>query len=62
MDEMNAHNKIGTWEIVDLPRDKKTAQCKLVFMVKCKVDGNIERTNAKLVAKGYTQHKHKPME
>ena len=34
MEEMNALRKIGTWEVVDLPIDKKTVGCKWVFTVK----------------------------
>ena len=55
MEEMNALRRSGTWEIVDLPRDKKIVGYKWVFTVKCKSDGNIERYTAKLVAKGFTQ-------
>ena len=52
---MNALRKNGMWELVDLPRDKKTIGCKSVFSVKYKADGSIERYKARLVAKGFTQ-------
>ena len=52
---MNAVLKNRTWEIVDLPEEKKTVGCKWVFTIKCKPDGSIERYKAKLVAKGFTQ-------
>ena len=55
MEEMNAHRKSGTWEIVDLPKEKKIVGCKLVFTVKSKADGRTERYKARLVAKGFTQ-------
>jgi transposase InsO family protein len=55
LEEMNALRKNGTWELVDLPRDKKTVGCKWVFSVKYKADGSIERYKARLVAKGFTQ-------
>jgi len=45
----------GTWEIVSLPRGKKPITCKSVYKVKCKVDDSIERLNARLVVKGFTQ-------
>ena len=52
---MNAFLKNRTWEIVDLPKEKKTVGCKWVFTIKCKPDGSIERYKARLVAKGFTQ-------
>lgn len=52
---MNAHRKSGTREIVDLPKEKKIVGCKLIFTVKCKVDGGTERYKARLVAKEFTQ-------
>lgn len=55
LEEMNALRKNNTWEIVDLPRDKKIVGCKWVFSVKYKADGSIERYKARLVAKGFTQ-------
>ena len=51
---MNAISKNITWEIVDLPKEKKTMGCKWVFIVKCKPDGSIERYKTRLVAKGFT--------
>jgi len=55
MEEMNALRRSGTWEIVNLPRDKKIVGCKWVFTIKYKVDGNVDRYKARLVAKGFTQ-------
>ena len=54
-EEMNALLKNRTWEIVDLPKEKKTMGCKWVFTIKCKPDGSIERYKTMLVAKGFTQ-------
>ena len=54
-EEMNALKKNGTWEVVDLPREKSVVGCKWVFTIKSKVDGSVERYKAKLVAKGFTQ-------
>lgn len=48
-------DKNNTWDIVDLPKDKKPIGCKWVFKVKLKSDGSIERFKARLVAKGYNQ-------
>ena len=36
LEELNALKKTGTWELVDLPRDKKQVGCKWVFTIKCK--------------------------
>lgn len=54
LEEMNALKKDGTWEIVDLPKEKKTVSCKWVFTVKCNADGSVERYKARLVTKGFT--------
>ncbi|KAJ9547057.1 hypothetical protein OSB04_019600 [Centaurea solstitialis] len=53
--EMNALEKNETWELVDLPKDKKAVGSKWVYTVKFKADGSLERYKARLVAKGYTQ-------
>ena len=55
LEEINALKKNETWELVELPKGKKTVGCKWVFTIKCKVDGSIERYEARLVAKGFTQ-------
>lgn len=55
LEEMNALRKNGTWEIVDLLKEKKIIGCKWVFTMKCKAGGSIERYKAWLVAKGFTQ-------
>ncbi|WKA11488.1 hypothetical protein VitviT2T_028982 [Vitis vinifera] len=52
---MNALKKNGTWEVVDLLREKKVVGCKWVFTIKSKANGSVERYKAKLVAKGFTQ-------
>ena len=38
-EEMSALNKNKTWEIVELPQDKKPVGCKWIFTIKCKADG-----------------------
>src|SRR5579863_5259083 len=48
--EINALSKNKTWELVDLPPDRKAVKSKWVF--KLKADG---RYRARLVAKGFTQ-------
>ena len=54
-DEMEALQKNATWEMIQLPEEKKTVGCKWVFSIKNKADGTIERYKARLVAKGCTQ-------
>ena len=48
-----AHN--GVWDLIELPNSCKPVGCKWVFKTKHDAKGNIERFNARLVAKGYTQ-------
>ena len=54
-EEIYALEKNNTWEIVNVPNNKKTVGCKWLFNIKYKPDGNIDRFKARLVAKGYTQ-------
>ena len=53
-DEMNALEKNGTWEITTLPPGKQPIDCKWIFTVKYREDGQIDQFNARLVAKGFT--------
>lgn len=54
-DEMNSLNRNGTWELTDLPGDRKAIGCKWVFKVKTNADGGVQRYKARLVAQGYSQ-------
>ena len=54
-EEMDSLNKTKTWELVELPKDRKTIGCKWVFKLKKGFDGKVERYKAILVAKGYSQ-------
>jgi hypothetical protein len=53
--EMEALENNSVWELVSLPNGKKPVGCKWVYTVKYKAGGSIERYNARLVAKGFTQ-------
>jgi len=53
--EMEALEKNGTWDLVNLLNGKKPVRCKWVYTIKYKADGSIERYKARLVAKGFTQ-------
>ena len=50
-EKMQALEKNETWDIVELPKGKKTVGCKWIFTIKYKADGTIERHKARLVAK-----------
>ena len=54
-EEMNALKKNGTWEVVNLPREKKVVGCTWMFTIKSKADGSVEKYKVRLVAKGFTQ-------
>ncbi|RVW68535.1 hypothetical protein CK203_063709 [Vitis vinifera] len=44
-----ALEKNGTWDVVELPREKSQIGCKWVFTIKYKAGGSLERYKAKLV-------------
>ncbi|KAL0430371.1 UNVERIFIED_CONTAM: Retrovirus-related Pol polyprotein from transposon RE2 [Sesamum radiatum] len=53
--EIAALERNQTWDIVPLPKDKKTIGCRWIYKLKTKADGSIESHKARLVAKGYNQ-------
>jgi len=53
--ELQALEKTGTWQLVDLPPNVKPIGCRWIYKVKHHVDGSIERYKAILVVKGYNQ-------
>ena len=55
VDEMQALENNGTWELVPLPPGKTTVGCRWVYTVKVGPNGKVDRLKARLVAKGYTQ-------
>ncbi|KAM7509738.1 hypothetical protein LguiB_008613 [Lonicera macranthoides] len=55
IEEMDALDKNGTWDLVTLPAGKQAIGCKWVFTVKVNPDGSVARLKARLVAKGYAQ-------
>ncbi|XP_074277296.1 uncharacterized protein LOC141600938 [Silene latifolia] len=57
--ELQALEDNKTWELTNLPSNKKAIGSKWVFKIKHKADGIVERFKARLVAKGYNQVKDK---
>ena len=55
IEEMDALNGNGTWNLVKLPTGKKVSGCRWVFAVKVNPDGSVARLKARLVAKGYAR-------
>ncbi|MCO5606135.1 hypothetical protein L7F22_060322 [Adiantum nelumboides] len=54
-EEMDALYGNETWNLVPLPKGKKSIECRWVYKVKHDIDGSVSRYKAKLVAKGYAQ-------
>ena len=54
-EEMDSIHRNETWELVDLPHEKKKIGTKWVYKTKYNSDGSVERHKARLVAKGFTQ-------
>ena len=54
-DEMMSLIQNQTWDIAELPKEKKPPGCQWVYTIKYNLDGNLERYNTRLVAKCYTQ-------
>ncbi|GJR49659.1 ribonuclease H-like domain-containing protein [Tanacetum coccineum] len=53
--EMNALLRNDTWDIVDLPKDRKAIGSKWIFKIKFKSSGEIDIYKARLVAQGFGQ-------
>ena len=55
VEEMQALDDNGSWNLVQLPAGKKAIGCRWVFAVKFNPDGSVTRLKERLVAKGYAQ-------
>ncbi|GKA34029.1 ribonuclease H-like domain-containing protein [Tanacetum coccineum] len=53
--EIKALNRNNTWSISDLPKGRKPIGSKWIFKIKYKASGEIERYEARLAAKGFSQ-------
>lgn len=54
-EEYNSLLENGTWELTDLPPQRKPVSCKWTFKLKYNAQGEIDRYKARLVARGFTQ-------
>ncbi|GKC14757.1 ribonuclease H-like domain-containing protein, partial [Tanacetum coccineum] len=55
--KMDALLRNDTWDIVDLPKDRKAVGSKWIFKIKYKASGEIDRYKARLVVQGFGQKK-----
>ena len=53
IEEMDALNGNDTWDLVQLPTEKKAIGCCWIFVVKVNPDGSVARLKARLMVKGY---------
>jgi hypothetical protein len=53
--DIDSIDKNKTWDLVDLPRKKKSIGVKWVYKTKLNEKGKIEKHKARLVAKGFSQ-------
>ena len=53
--EFNSLIANGTWDLVDLPENKKLVGSKWVFKIKHDSNGQVDRFKARLVAQGLSQ-------
>jgi len=53
--ELDQLHKMGTWELIDLPEWCTPISNKWVLTKKHDKDGHLQKYNARLVAKGYSQ-------
>lgn len=53
--EFNNLLKYRTWVLQKLPSDRKAIGCRMIFKVKSKDDGTVDRFKARLVVQGFSQ-------
>ena len=53
--ELQSLKENDVWEVVDQPPHRKIVDCRWVYKVKAKPNGELERFKARLVAKGFSQ-------
>jgi hypothetical protein len=52
---MNSIRGYGTWDLVELPRNRKALPCKWVFRLKHVSDSSDPKYKVQIVAKGFRQ-------
>lgn len=55
LDELQAPNKMNTWDLVDLHASKSAMDCKWIYKIKTHSDRTTDRYKARQVAMGFTQ-------
>lgn len=55
--ELTSLEENQTWELTDLPKNRKALPCKWIFKIKRNPDGTVDKYKARLVAVGYNQRK-----
>ncbi|GKC19958.1 ribonuclease H-like domain-containing protein [Tanacetum coccineum] len=55
--EMAALLRVGTWDIVDLPKGRKAIESKWIYKIKFRSSDEIDRYKARLIAQGFGQKK-----
>lgn len=53
--EIEALEANNTWDLTTLPQGKNVIDSKWVYKIKFKLNGEVERYKARLVARGFTQ-------
>lgn len=55
LDELKSHSDNGTWDLVELPTDRKAVGSRWVYKLKRNSAGQVTKYKARLVAQGYSQ-------
>jgi hypothetical protein len=54
-EELDSLERNKTWDLVEIPKDRKVVSCKWVYKLKKGSDDKVERYKERLVEKGYSQ-------
>jgi len=55
IEELSATKRTKTWELTDLPHNKKSIDLKWVFKLKLNPNGSIDKRKASLVVRDFLQ-------